>query len=96
MRLSGRAWPELHPDRCTQQCLVLQLVSDPGTAQPNLPIGQQVTPSRQFMDKHVFTWEMGVCQVDNVAMVSEEQNLGSPRQLRQSREGGGSALIVEI
>jgi hypothetical protein len=54
------------------------------------------TWSRQVVDKHVFAGEMGARQVDDVAMVREEQYLSSSRQLGQSFESGGCSEVVEI
>ncbi len=48
------------------------------------------------MDEHHVTGQVGTSQVNDVAMVREEQDLGSLRQLGQGGQCGGCANIVEV
>ena len=48
------------------------------------------------MDKDILAGKMSTSQVDDVAMVREEQDLGSPRQLGQGAQCCGGAKVVEV
>ena len=48
------------------------------------------------MDKDNLAGKMSTSEVDDVAMMGEEQDLGLPRQLSQGTQGGCGAKIVEV
>ena len=52
--------------------------------------------SRQFVDEHDLLGKMSAGQVYDVAMMGEEQDLGSPRQFGQGTQCGGGAKIVKV